>query len=66
MVISFEEELVRVHQKANRKTQPPLSVCAFLLEQMLPHVDVDDGRMGTREEGITKDAEYGLESVGRW
>ena len=66
MVISFEEELVRAHQKAARKNQPPLSVCAFLLERMLPHTDMDDSRLGTREEGMMKDGEYGQESVSRW
>ena len=63
LVISFEEELVRAHQKTARKNQPPLSVCAFLLERIMPHMDMDDIRLGTREEGLAEDDQ---EAVSQW
>ena len=36
LVLSFEQELVRVHQRAFPRHYPPLSVCAVLMEALVP------------------------------
>ena len=37
LLLSLEQELVRAHQRAAKNYRPPVSVCAVLLERLLPH-----------------------------
>ena len=44
MVVCFEQELTRAHQKATTVNYPPLSVCSVLSERRngLPHINTAD------------------------